>query len=401
MNLSRSNHGAPILNGSTNAHFNDGMSYAHTEDFRSCASGKSEDFQLTNIRRRGTFLKEFSLGITNPISGEDGFIGGLNEFSESAGFIAISVLAFLLYLTVGAFAFSVYYEHWTLIDAMYFTVVTFTTCGYGDLVPQGDEERLFTIFFIIFGILLIGGIFLTVLFDNVFGAYEDMIEKAKDDSTKKFVKKSIDQVEKKDRGLFINEAKSAVTNATSRSAAVESGTYWGAVVSMLPFIVLMSAGVAYIGYKEDWDPITSAYFFVVTATSVGYGDVTPESQEARLFAVLFIPSSVMIVAELFNRFIAVYLQRKTQECEEEFLNRRMTLADFHRMDVDGNGLVTYDEFIRFFLVAMGKVKEEDMDRLKTLYDKFDANGDGDIQIADLIMIAKGQNETIGTTIDVP
>ena len=108
----------------------------------------------------------------------------------------------------------------------------------------------------------------------------------------------------------------------------------------------------------------------------------------RLFAVIFIPFSVVVVAELFGRLIGVYLERKTHEAEDEFLSRRMTLEDFNRMDTDQDGSVTYDEFIKFFLVQMGKVEEQEMDRLKQLYDKFDVNNDGSIQLDDLILMAK-------------
>ncbi len=102
----------------------------------------------------------------------------------------------------------------------------------------------------------------------------------------------------------------------------------------------------------------------------------------------------MITAELFGRLIAVYVERKTHEAEQEFLSRRMTLADFNNMDTDKNGSVTYDEFIKFFLVQMGKVQEEEMDRLKQLYDKFDVNNDGTIQIDDLVLMAKGPDDFV-------
>jgi Ca2+-binding EF-hand superfamily protein len=108
----------------------------------------------------------------------------------------------------------------------------------------------------------------------------------------------------------------------------------------------------------------------------------------------------MIIAELFGRLIRVYLERKAHEAEEEFLNRRMTLADFNRMDVDKNGSVTYDEFIKFFLVTMGKVKEDEMDRMKELYDSFDVNNDGTLQVDDLVMMAKGKNDgNIGSILE--
>lgn len=368
-----------------------------TEDFRSCTSGTIEDFE-PRLPKRKMFLSTFSAKWMKQISGNDGFGSGYDDYESSSGIIVLSIVAFVMYLMIGAVAFCWYYEHWNLIDAMYFTVVTFTTCGYGDIVPEGNNERLFTIFFIIIGIIFLGGIFLTVLFDNVFGAYEHMIEEAKEKTSKQFMKESIAKVDR--NLLFINEATSVGTNRTTSSLSNDT-SYLGAICSMMPFIFLIMTSVFYMGYLEGWDYVTCIYFFVVTATSVGYGDVVPESQQSKLFAVLLIPSSVMVIAELFNRLIAVYLKRRADECEEEFLNRRMTLADFHQMDVDNSGTVTYDEFIKFFLVTMGKVKEEDMDRLKNLYDKFDANGDGDIQIEDLIMIAEENKKvTIGNITEV-
>lgn len=43
-------------------------------------------------------------------------------------------------------------EKWTWIDALYFTVATLTTVGYGDLHPTSEMSRLFTVFFILIGV---------------------------------------------------------------------------------------------------------------------------------------------------------------------------------------------------------------------------------------------------------
>lgn len=42
-------------------------------------------------------------------------------------------------------------EDWTWIQALYFTVSTLATVGFGDLHPTSDASRLFTVFFILFG----------------------------------------------------------------------------------------------------------------------------------------------------------------------------------------------------------------------------------------------------------
>ena len=68
--------------------------------------------------------------------------------------IEFRVLLFLLLtLLVGATLFYSSVEGWSIIDALYFSVMTMSTIGYGDLVPTTTWSKLFTI---IFSILSIG-----------------------------------------------------------------------------------------------------------------------------------------------------------------------------------------------------------------------------------------------------
>lgn len=47
-------------------------------------------------------------------------------------------------------------EDWSWVDAFYFSVVAVTTVGFGDVTPSTDASKLFTVFYIIAGISLIG-----------------------------------------------------------------------------------------------------------------------------------------------------------------------------------------------------------------------------------------------------
>lgn len=247
----------------------DAMSYA-TEDFKSCTSG-SGVFSLKSRVYRKTFLSDLNASILKKLNGDDGFEKGYDEFTEKKSVLFLCLFVFLAYMLLGTFAFSYYFENWTPIDAMYFTVVTFTTCGYGDLVPVGDHERLFTLIFIILGITVLGGICLTILFDSVFGYYEDMIDAAKERSAEKFMQKSMDKVDKKSRNLYFHQE---IEEVTSSDTFDEVPSYFDEIRSLWPFLLLISVGAAYIGYADQWDVITTLYYFVVTATSVGYGDVS-------------------------------------------------------------------------------------------------------------------------------
>ena len=53
-------------------------------------------------------------------------------------------------------------EGWTLLDSFYFSSITLTTVGYGDLSPVTDAGKLFTVFYLFTGIGLIVG-FLNVV----------------------------------------------------------------------------------------------------------------------------------------------------------------------------------------------------------------------------------------------
>lgn len=49
-------------------------------------------------------------------------------------------------------------EDWSWVDALYFSVITLTTVGYGDLSPSTDASKLFTVVYVISGISLFGAL---------------------------------------------------------------------------------------------------------------------------------------------------------------------------------------------------------------------------------------------------
>lgn len=67
-------------------------------------------------------------------------------------------LFFLVVVTLvtGAWFYSTV-EGWSLLDSIYFSVITLTTVGYGDLTPSTTAGKIFTIFYLFVGIGLILG----------------------------------------------------------------------------------------------------------------------------------------------------------------------------------------------------------------------------------------------------
>jgi voltage-gated potassium channel len=60
----------------------------------------------------------------------------------------------ILVLFGGTFFYS-YAEGWSLLDSLYFSVITLTTVGYGDLHPTTAASKIFTILYIFIGLGII------------------------------------------------------------------------------------------------------------------------------------------------------------------------------------------------------------------------------------------------------
>lgn len=65
--------------------------------------------------------------------------------------ITAAVSTLFLWIGIGTIAFR-HLEPWSWITSFYFSVVTITTVGYGDLAPSSDMSRLFTAFYILIGV---------------------------------------------------------------------------------------------------------------------------------------------------------------------------------------------------------------------------------------------------------
>ena len=68
-----------------------------------------------------------------------------------------ALFIWVVLVIVGGTLFYARVEHWRILDALYFTIITLTTVGYGDLAPKTDAGKIFTIVYIFVGISLISG----------------------------------------------------------------------------------------------------------------------------------------------------------------------------------------------------------------------------------------------------
>ncbi|MCB8921215.1 MAG: two pore domain potassium channel family protein [Ardenticatenaceae bacterium] len=53
-------------------------------------------------------------------------------------------------------------EEWSWLDALYFSLITLTTVGYGDFSPQTSAGKIFTMFYIVLGLGVLSSFLLMV-----------------------------------------------------------------------------------------------------------------------------------------------------------------------------------------------------------------------------------------------
>lgn len=63
-----------------------------------------------------------------------------------------TIVILLMITLLGGTTFYWQVENWSLIDALYFCVMTLSTIGYGDLAPTTDASKIFTVVFAVMGI---------------------------------------------------------------------------------------------------------------------------------------------------------------------------------------------------------------------------------------------------------
>ena len=80
---------------------------------------------------------------------------------------ALFILLFIILF--GGVVYS-YIENWSLLDGIYFSAVTVSTLGYGDLVPKTDLGKIFTIIYSLSGIAI--GLYILTVMGRSFFSFE-------------------------------------------------------------------------------------------------------------------------------------------------------------------------------------------------------------------------------------
>jgi voltage-gated potassium channel Kch len=79
------------------------------------------------------------------------------------------LLFFILALLTGSTIFYCNIENWSIIDSLYFSVMTMATIGYGDFVPTTPFSKVFTIIYTFLSI----GAFVSFTAKSIYLTYDN------------------------------------------------------------------------------------------------------------------------------------------------------------------------------------------------------------------------------------
>eukprot|EP01047_Picozoa_sp_COSAG01_P018156 COSAG01_NODE_978_length_12357_cov_10.838554_14_plen_297_part_00 len=210
---------------------------------------------------------------------------------------------------------------WTVIDAAYFTVLTFTTIGYGDFSPTKPEGRVFTAVFALFGVTLICaalGVLAGWLLEQLEGDLENL-------------EKEVHHARRGDSQANLVTARSDLSK--KRMLEKRKEVYkW--LLCLLLAIVLGAVLFAWKGNGDDsttW--VDHFYAATITAASIGYGDYSFDTQSGRLLCAIH----SAIAVGLTSKFVACVFGYVRDLTFSPFLICRRLLSSVHSMCLSPHG----------------------------------------------------------------
>lgn len=151
----------------------------------------------------------------------------------------------------------------------------------------------------------------------------------------------------------------------------------------LPIVVALLIIACIMMQTEGWTISSSIYWTIISATTIGFGDITPDSTITKIGCIIFLPLVVAVMGEFLTHIAGVYLNRQNHNSEMEFMSRCLTMQDLKNMDLTHDGRVSEHEFLVCMLMTLHKVKMEDIQEIEDLFRKLDTDGNGYLEPRDL------------------
>ncbi|KAL8150703.1 hypothetical protein V2J09_020511 [Rumex salicifolius] len=258
-----------------------------------------------------------------------------------------------------------------IVDALYFCVVTMTTVGYGDLVPDTVLAKLLACAFVFAGVALVGLI----------------------------LSKSADYLVEKQEALLVRALHvphGVVSNQFVKEIEVSRVKY-KCLLTVTALLMLMFIGTAVLYVVERKSVIDAFYCVCCTITTLGYGDHSFSTEGGRIFAVFWILTSTVCLGQFFFYIAELNSEFRQRELVNWVMNRRVTHQDLEAADLDNDGVVDVAEFVLYKLKEMGKISNEDISMVMAEFEDLDVDQSGTLSVSDISLAQSDPPENTQNT----
>ena len=307
-------------------------------------SNRSQEMKATSVSEHDALLP--------PVANESKEESLLRRFREPL----LALLGVLIFLGLGTLAFSLT-DGWSVLDSVYFCTTVLTTVGYGTPSPSTVAGKSLTIVYIL---LSVGGVIflLGLLVDSL--------------------------VEKEHHSLMSDMAEA------ERGEQPRGQPHWlslegrRVLMALLTIIGVVGIGVfVYYFLEPEWSVFDAFYFVVVTVSTTGFGDYSPSHTASRAFSIPYLLIGTVVFTGAMAQFAGAFVDRRSRLRRQTLLRANLERRNLAQLDLNGDGKVDREEYLRVKLIELGLVQAQDLAEIDRRFTQLDRSHTGYLDSRDL------------------
>jgi len=267
-------------------------------------------------------------------------------------------------------------EGWRPITAVYVMVQIITTIGYGDITFATQSMKLFTALYIFIGLLIVAGL-VTACVESLLAKQEELVRSQL---------RNLETKVEHNKESSLSTIKHTIKAANKLIAATFAFAIFvvaGTVFYRLYEHCTCSYGRTRLetcveghlcpetgGFMKSW--IDAFYMSVITLTTVGFGDYSPQSYWGRWFGVFWMLFGVAATGNFISVFGDFFL---TVKQERDLQLQEISQEVFDSIPKKSPGRLSKMEFRCYALEQLQMVKKSDVQEIDEMFNKMDTNRD--------------------------